>query len=120
MAGVRLQSQQCLVARQAPAVAGECAALADQAVARHQQGDFVGAVGAGHGTHGFGLAQLRRQLAVAEGAAGRNAAQRLPDFLLKSRARQNQRHAVCGGRVLQSGQHRLCQAGQAGIVLYQL
>lgn len=80
--------QQPALALQPPGIALERAILADDAVARHDEGDGVGRVGAADGARGLAVVmpQLPRQRAVAGDLAGRNPAQRLPDPLLQRAA----------------------------------
>ena len=67
----------------APAIAGEAAILADDAVAGDGDGDGVGADGGGDGAGGGGPAEFAGDLGVAAGFAAWDLLQRLPDALLE-------------------------------------
>lgn len=86
-----LLGEELLLAREAPAIAGEAAIAANDAVAGHDNRHGICGAGASHGTHGFRLTQRARHLGIrARGAAG-NALQFLPDAALEGRGLQVQR-----------------------------
>ena len=70
----------------ASSVAGEGAAGADDAVAGHEDGDRVRAVGEAHGAGGFGSSDALGKLRVADGGSARDVAEGAPDLALKRRA----------------------------------
>lgn len=75
--------EQSALSRQAPAVAGERAVGAHDAMARYQQCNPICCAGTCYGSRGFWIAQLSRQLRVASRFAAWNFAERLPDAQLK-------------------------------------
>src|SRR5579863_9903795 len=79
-------SEQFLLALHAPAIAGERASGADDAMARHQHRHAVERAGAGHGARGVGVAQLAGKLRVGLGLSARNLPEGLPDAKLKNGA----------------------------------
>lgn len=78
--------QQPAFAGQATGIAREAAVRADDAVAGHDHAHRVGADRKADGAHGGWPSQLSRQVAVADRASRRNAAQRLPHGPLEVRA----------------------------------
>ena len=84
-----------------PTKAGKPAIFAHHPVAGHEQRHGIGTTGLGHGSTGQGHAQLCRQRPVANGMAAGDAAQRLPNQLLK------------GGAAQIKGQGRVAGAGGA-------
>src|SRR5690242_13912884 len=78
-----LGGEELLFAGEAPAVAGERAVLANDAVAWHDDGDRVGGAGASDGANGFGLAERAGDLRVGARAAARDALQLSPNTTLE-------------------------------------
>ena len=93
--------EQPRLARQAAAVAGECAILADNAVAGNEDGEAVGTVGGGHGAHGGRVAELFGQRLIMGGFAVGDGLQRVPHPPLKRAAGSMQRHAKLAARALE-------------------
>jgi hypothetical protein len=69
-----------------PRIALEIAIAGDHPMARHGDGDWIGAIGPADvdGCARVDEAELPRELAVSRGGAGRNEAQRGPDLALQS------------------------------------
>src|SRR5258708_14490988 len=72
-----------LLALYAPAVAAERAIAADDPVAGDDDGDRIGGAGTRHGSGGAGLPDPTREVSIARGGAGRDAAKRFPDLALE-------------------------------------
>src|SRR6266404_7240550 len=103
--------QQGAFALDAPAVAGEGAVTADDAVARDGERDGIGGAGAGDGADGAGGADSARHVGVGARFAARNAAQLFPYALLKRGGADVERNVgEAGGRV--GGVERFEQAAQ--------
>src|SRR3954470_10261738 len=78
--------EQPLLAPQLAAVADQRAVGADDAVARHEDRDLIGAIGPGDGADGRRAADAIGDLAVAARLAARDLAQRRPHLRRKRRA----------------------------------
>ena len=81
-----LASKQGALARGAPPIARQGAALAYDAVTRDGDGDGVGRAGAGDGTNSGRRADLPCKLAIGDAASRRDLAQRAPDTFLERSA----------------------------------
>ena len=78
--------QQPFFTPQAAGVTGEAFVCTNNAVAGHDDGYFVAAIGVGGGTYYFGVAHALCQVSVADGFAVRYFQQLVPYGLLKSGA----------------------------------
>src|SRR5436189_4826148 len=78
--------QQCTLASDAPAVAGEGAVRPNNPVAGNCDRNRVGCDGGGHRPNGFWQANAGSDFSVSGGGAGRDFAQSLPDPLLERSA----------------------------------
>src|SRR5690606_12317959 len=105
-------AQQFALAFHAPAVAGELAVAAHDAMAGNHHRQAVGRAGAGHGAYRPGLLQPIGQLGVAEGGAGRNVPQGLPDAGLEGGAANVQRQVQAAPRVLDHCDHLVHHGGE--------
>ena len=82
-------AQHRALAGQAPVIAGELAALAEHAVARHHEGERVLADRGADRARGLRRADLARDVRIGRGAAHRDLQQRLPDPHLEIGADQH-------------------------------
>jgi hypothetical protein len=82
---------------QAASVSREGSVGTDDAVARDDDGDWIGAVGYAHGANGFWAIELRGELAIADGAADADAAQGCPNCPLEWRSAGFDRESVDRG-----------------------
>src|SRR5437763_13215933 len=87
----RLVREQPALGLDAAAEAGERAVAADDAVARHDDGDGIGSVRGADGAHGVGMPDVARDGAVHRGRAVRDGAQAAPHALLKGGAVDRER-----------------------------
>lgn len=105
---------------QAIGIAAERAVAAHDAVARDEDRDIVGAVGAARGAHRLGLADRGRDVGVAARLARRYLAQFAPDRFLKGGALHVDRNMVeTGRRRLDRIDHLLQQRGEIGTAFDQ-
>src|SRR5436190_19731333 len=81
-----LMRQQPLLAREAAAVASERSIGSDHPMAGHDHRHGIGAVCQTHRAHSRGSADALGEACVAQGLAGWDAAERLPDLQLEWRA----------------------------------
>ena len=77
------QFQQELFGLEAACIAGEQTVGTHHPVARHEDGEGIGAIGVGHGTHGCGTAQLPGLLDVGASLSVGDAQQAVPRGLLE-------------------------------------
>ena len=89
----------------APAVAGQRAVGAHDAVAGDGQGDGIGGASARHGAHGARRADAAGQLGIGNGRARRDVAQRLPYLALERRAAHVQGQVQPHGRIFHEAHH---------------
>src|SRR5665213_1895261 len=94
-----LRGEQLLLALDSPAIAGEAAVLANDAVAGHSKRDRIGADCGRNRAHSGRPSYLARDLRVAARLAARDLAQRLPHALLEGGGAHVQREGG-GQRVL--------------------
>jgi hypothetical protein len=78
--------EQPTLSLQSTSVACQGSVRTDDAVARHDDGDGIGAIGYTYGADGFWPVEFRGELAIADCAADTDAAQGCPDFPLERRA----------------------------------
>src|SRR5688500_18605188 len=83
--------EQPALARQAAAVTAELAVRVDDAMARNDDRELVRTVRGADGAHGSRAADGARELRIAPRLAGRDRQQRVPDGVLKRRARARER-----------------------------
>src|SRR5262245_12528030 len=93
-----LAVEEFLLAVEAPAVAGEGATLAEDAVAGNGDGEGVGGNGGGGGTNGAGLANAVGNFGVGRGGASGDFSQGVPDAALEGRAADVERQIETGVR----------------------
>lgn len=94
-----LVRQQPVFAFQAAAVAHQVGVGSDYAVARHNDGDRVGAVGHAHGPAGPGTPDRDGDLLIGRGGSGWNRAERSPDLPAEIGARGLRGDRVDGGEI---------------------
>jgi hypothetical protein len=105
ISGVLLGGEQGAFAFEAPAVAGEAAVFADDAVARDNDGDGIGGAGAGDGADGLGMADAACDFGVRAGLAAGNAPELFPDAALKGGSADIERNFTVGGAGAQASDH---------------
>ena len=92
-------AEQLLLSLDAPAVAGEVAVGADDAVARDGDGERVGGAGPGDGADGARVADAAGDFGVAGGLAEGDLGERVPDALLEGGAADVEREVQADSRI---------------------
>src|SRR5262245_45799379 len=105
MAGLRraFLLQQRALAVDAPAVAGESAVVAHDAMAGNGEGELVCGAGTRDGANGFRGTDAPGDLGVGRGGTQRDGLQSAPDLLLKRRAADIEREVEAGLRGFDEG-----------------
>ena len=81
-----LGREEGLFALDPPAITGEFATLAHNAMARDDDGDRIGGAGASHGAHGSGIANAACDFGIGSSLSVRNALKLFPDAALECSA----------------------------------
>jgi len=101
-----LEGEELSFAVSAPAVAGELAAGADDAVTGDDDGEEVGAAGGADGANGFGGADGFGDLGVGPGFAAGDFEESLPDALLEGGGANVEGEGLSGGMFGETGEDK--------------
>lgn len=99
-------AEQSGLALNPPAIAAKPAIGAHHPVAGHQDREWVGAAGPGHGAGRVRLSDPSGKLAIGHGRAPGDRAKRAPDRPLECRAPRRERQVEIGARLLDRAHHQ--------------
>src|SRR5439155_997610 len=97
--------EQCTLARNTPAIAGETAIAAHDAMARYRHRQRIRGARLGYRAHGPGPADAAGELGIAHARSGPDLAQRDPHLLLEQAAAKIERQFESVSRRLDPGDH---------------